>query len=124
MSHWSVLDREKPFKDSPFAQLAKEEGFSLWAVCSSYSILKSMIHVEENYFYTAEELAKRKPEHTETLYKILRKGMHEEAKNHTSILYAIENLRDVAVISKLDSLPGSPYSDFVIEVSSTESDSE
>ncbi len=49
-----VNEREAKFANSPFAQYAKSEGFGLWAVSSSYFILKAIVNSEHNYFELAE----------------------------------------------------------------------
>ena len=92
-----TAEREKSFLNSPFALFAKEEGFGLWAVNSSYFLLQSMLHMEENYYDMANSLAITSPEHAEPLYKILRAGMHENTKNHVNILYAITNVTTKAI---------------------------
>lgn len=92
MSFGRAIYREEEFKDSPFTDLAKKEGFGIWAIHSSYFILRALTQIEENYFEVAEDLARSFPDSVEPLYKILREGMYEEAKNHMNILYAITNV--------------------------------
>ena len=111
---WRIVEREAQFADSPFAQYAKSEGFGLWAVSSSYSILKAIVRSEKNYFELAEEYARTLPQFAELLYKILRRGMEEDEKNHNAILYAIMNVSTESVT------PDSPCR-FVIEIDSDES---
>lgn len=111
---WSIEEREAKFAGSPFVQYAKKEGFGLWAISSSYSILKSIVGSEKNYYELAESYARELSQHTETLYLILRKGMEESEKNHNSILYAIINLTK-------PNTPDSPAR-FLIEVSDDSSE--
>jgi hypothetical protein len=120
MSYEFIADRDERFPGSPFLQCAKKEGFGLWAIYNSYYILQAMARIDENYFEMATVLAKEFPQSVEPLYKILREGMHEDAKNHVNILYAITNVTAQVTARPEKNLASSPYSDFLIEVSSAE----
>ena len=108
---FNTYDREAKFADSPFAPYAKSEGFGLWAVSSSYFILKAIVNSEHNYFELAENYACVNSQYAERLYRILRRGMETSEKKHGEILDAIVN-----VSAQSETLPR-----LVIEISSDDS---